>query len=488
MEFAFSAMSHLPSVLFALWMSLDVVLPYKQSLPLRVHGNGRFLVDAHDRPVFLLSDTAWRLCTRPTRQEITDYLRKRRSQRFNAVAFVLMHTALDSNAYGDVPFRVVRGKHDPASPVVTRGRRPDDPAGYDYWDHVDFIIDQTKRFGMYAVVLPAWGDAVTGSYNGTDTSRIVFNEANARVYGQWLGKRYWNQTHVIWMTGGDVAGAYSGRDYRPVFRAMAVGLLEGSRSMSPLLSFHPQKPNPRSSAWFQNDSWLSFNSIQAWPEDQVPAVASDWDLLPAKPTWIFEGRYEAYYKNNYQPEQWGEWQVRFQAYQTVFSGAFGHTYGHERVFGFGDDGWDWKRELDAPGACSITHLAKLMNGIGEKNLLARMPAQDLVDGPEGRAERFVSDRITAMRTEDGNLALFYSANGRAVRVRMDRLAAKPMNAWWFNPRNGNWHADGVETTEQKSFTDGIPSGPGECPREFDPPGVPGDGNDWVLVLCGSKGM
>ena len=46
-----------------------------------------------------------------------------------------------------------------------------------------------------------------------------------------------------------------------------------------------------------------------------------------KPTWIFEGRYEAYYRNNYKPEQWGEWQVRFQAYQSVFAGGFGFTYG-----------------------------------------------------------------------------------------------------------------------------------------------------------------
>ena len=69
-------------------------------------------------------------------------------------------------------------------------------------------------------------------------------------------------------------------------------------------------------------------------------MASDWQRTPIKPTWLFEGRYEGYFKRGYCPEQWGEWQARLQAWQTVLAGAFGHTYGHERVFGFGRDGAD----------------------------------------------------------------------------------------------------------------------------------------------------
>ena len=42
--------------------------------------------------------------------------------------------------------------------------------------------------------------------------------------------------------------------------------------------------------------------------------------------------------------------MRFQAYQTVFAGAFGHIYGHMHIFGFGHDGTDWTQFLDAPGA------------------------------------------------------------------------------------------------------------------------------------------
>ena len=482
--------------------------------PLRVHANGRALVDHQGRPVFLLADTAWSLAMRANREDVEAYLRHRRGQRFNAVTFVLFapgktelvdaDRGVHRNAYGDAPFEpAANGKPDPARPVVTPGADPADPAAYDYWNHVDHTIDQCRRLGLYAIVLPTWGSGVTGGHGGDKgLDEIVFDAANAYAYGRWLGDRYKPHKHVVWMLGGDRSAVYgegaAAKDYRPVFRAMAEGLADGTNGEdrhdgkadygSTLMSYHPRKAAPQSSAWFHADPWLDFNSIQDWPEAQPPAITKDWGLPPAKPTWLFEGRYEGYFKGNHKPDQWGEWQVRQQAYQTVFAGAFGHTYGHERVFGFGHDKADWKAALDAPGARCMTHLAKLMNGLGERNLLARAPAQDLLDGPAGTAGRVASDRLTATRTAHGGLAMVYSANGRPVRVRTDQFAKGPLFAWWFNPRNGKWSVNGTEADEQKHFADDVPAGPGTATREFDPPGEPGEGNDWVLVLSTGPGM
>ncbi len=94
------------------------------------------------------------------------------------------------------------------------------------------------------------------------------------------------------MLGGDRSAAYADhpeRDYRAVFRAGdRVGGRGGDRRA--LMSFHPQKgvasqsrANPQSSAWFDADAWLSFNSIQLWPEHQPEAVAHDRQLPPSKP-------------------------------------------------------------------------------------------------------------------------------------------------------------------------------------------------------------
>jgi hypothetical protein len=310
-----------------------------------------------------------------------------------------------------------------------------------------------------------------------------------------LGERYKDKPHLIWVLGGDRPAIAAGVDYRPLFRAMAKGLTDGITTQTnrsgvttnarPLITYHPAKggPDAQSGAWFHTDDWLSFHSIQAWPEWQLPNTQRDYQLQPPKPTWVFEGRYEGYWKNHHRPEDWGEWQVRQQAYQTVFSGAFGHTYGHERVYGFGSDGANWRDFLDAPGAKSMVHLARLMNAFSPQVRLTLSPDPDLIDGDIGQAERFKSDRITAFRSASrGAVAAFYTASGRPLRVRMDRLPEGPMNAWWFNPRTGGWVTPQGETPSLSIHTPNIPSGPGTGTREFTPPGPAGDGHDWVLIL------
>ena len=55
-----------------------------------------------------------------------------------------------------------------------------------------------------------------------------------------------------------------------------------------------------------------------------------------------------------------------------------------------------------------------------------------------------------------------------------------MDGYWFNPRNGKWWVNSIEFDEQKPFMRGLGTGAGS--HLFDPPGVPGPGNDWVLIL------
>jgi hypothetical protein len=457
---------------------------------LRVSGNGRVLVDTGGAPVFLLADTAWGLPMRLKREEAERYLRHRRGQGFNAVTFVVFAPGTNeiaktlANPYGDEPFAREGTQPDPTRPRVTPGSDPADAAAYDYWDHVDHLMRLTREIGLYALVLPTWGSGVVGSYNGKTKDGVVFDADNARTYGRWIAERYRAEPHVLWMLGGDRAAVEGPADYRPVFNAMAAGLAEGAPGA--LISYHPRKGAPQSGEFFHAERWLAFNSLQEWPERQVPRLTEDWARTPAKPTWLFEGRYEGYWKNNYKAGDWGEWQVRQQAYQTVLAGAFGHTYGHERVFGFGTDGADWTQHLDAPGARSMTHLAALMAAISPANALAREPDQTLIEGEAGQAERTTSNRITAARTQDGRQAICYTASGRPVRVRLERLAGE-LAAGWFDPRRGRWHAEGGggdaggATGMARFFARGIRAGPGAAVREFAPP-TQGAGEDWVLVL------
>ena len=102
---------------------------------------------------------------------------------------------------------------------MTKGADPANAAEYDYWDHVDFALAETKRLGLYALVLPCWGSAVAGGYDGKPTADIVFDPANAHAYGRWLAARYRQERHALWMLGGDRSAHYAktDRDYRPTF-------------------------------------------------------------------------------------------------------------------------------------------------------------------------------------------------------------------------------------------------------------------------------
>ncbi len=422
---------------------------------LRVSENGRYLVTERGAPVFVLCDTAWSLSMRLRREEVDEYLAERKRQRFNAITYVFFNPGTSADAYGSQPFNRASGKFNPAEPISTPGGDPAKRTEYDYWDHVDYVVNAAARHGLYVIALPTWGSAVVGTNGGKPTDDIVFNPTNAYSYGRWLGARYQGKSHLIWMTGGDRSAVYDNADHRPVFRAMAEGIADGARGENRqdgkadyrglLMSYHPQKNSPQSSEWFHNDAWLGFNSIQHWPEQLVPAVEHDLNLKPVKPTWVFEPRYEAYWKKPYKEEDWGEWQVRFQAYQSVFAGGFGFTYGHERVFGFGKDGADWRNYLAAPGALQMQHLVWLMMAWSRDQLLNRIPDQELIDGNTGKAERLISDRITATRSADGDYALVYSAMGRNIRVKMTRLKAPTADAFWFNPRNGKWNVNGEES-------------------------------------------
>ena len=65
--------------------------------------------------------------------------------------------------------------------------------------------------------------------------------------------------------------------------------------------------------------------------------------------------------------------------------------------------------------------------------------------------------------------MVYVTLGTPLSVDLGRLARQPLHAWWFDPREGQAKEIGTWAN-----TGG--------PRRFIPPGVPGRGNDWVLVL------
>lgn len=476
---------------------------------LRVSANGRHLLQRDGAAFFPIADTAWAITWKLSREDVEYYLQRRKEQGFNTIALVAFPSyegvRIEANAYGDNPFEVRDGVWDPQQPITTPGENPEDAAEYDYWDHLQYIIDLARAKEMAVIVLPAWGGCVAGSYvKGEPTEEIILDSSNAYEYGRWIGQRFHDKENVIWMIGGDRSAVYGDRDYRPVFRAIAEGVADGVNNVNAqdsqadysttLMSYHPRKWHPNSSEWFHNDPWLDFNSIQDQPTDQIAAIEQDYRLSPAKPTWLFEGGYEARTRGD---SVYKDWQVRFQSYQTVFAGGFGVTYGSMNVFHFDsgvssldepvttDNARGWKAGLDEPGAVDMGHLADLMATLTTDQFLERIPDQTPLDGDTGAmdvGEGTRSSCLQATRGASGDYAMVYSANGRNIRIKLDQLSPDLKSAYWFNPRNGLWRVGENETTELTAFMKNIPSGPTAPVQEFDPPDSVGDGNDWVLVL------
>jgi hypothetical protein len=185
----------------------------------RVSPNKRFLVTAEGRPFFYLADTAWELLHRLDRKQAVAYLEKRASQKYTAiqaVALAELDGVTDPNPYGDLPLI----DKDPARPAVTPGASAADPRQYDYWDHVDYIVDQANARGMYIALLPSWGRWVN---NTGRTDESLLTPANAQAYGEFLGKRY-GRKGVIWILGGDRTATGFEATWRVLAKGIAIGV------------------------------------------------------------------------------------------------------------------------------------------------------------------------------------------------------------------------------------------------------------------------
>jgi hypothetical protein len=462
--------------------------------PLQVAPDGRFLQHARSgKHFFYLADTPWSIFERLDREDAESYLRDAAASGFTVIqAVALWDLSRSGNAYGDSPIGQTKGRYNPSDIIVTPGNDPRDAAAYDYWDHVDFVVDKAEENGLYVALLPTWGNYVSGTTSyAFNMSSNIFTAASARRYGEFLGKRYGHRPNIIWVIGGDRSAVYPNGDFRHVWRALAEGVGRGVtgeplewNEAHPgwdklLMTYHPRRADdPGSSIWFHDDPWLDFNGIETEHDDVARKVQADWELAPAKPTALLEGRYED------EPDRRGDvaegaFMHRYQLYHAVFSGSIGYAYGHQRIWRMSGGEDSWRTALRDPGRASMSTIRSLIDGLPNTKLLDRMPDNTLLDGDTGSSQR--QSLLLAMRGGDGTFALVYSTNGRAIRLNLARLATGTADAFWFSPRTGEFH-NGAGEVVSGAFRQ-VSTGIGSAVEVFDPPGAPGADNDWVLKLA-----
>jgi len=423
---------------------------------LKISDNRRFLVHEDGTPFFWLGDTAWELFHKLNREEAELYLRNRSERRFTviqAVALAEFEGVTTPNAYGRLPLRKNEaGRYDPSL--------PDTGGEYDYWAHVDYIVDTAAAHGLYIALLPTWGDKINRMWG---KGPEIFDASNARAYGRWLGERYRDRSNVVWVLGGD--RPLNVMSHFEVNRALAEGLREGDGG-SHLITFHP-KGGESSSHHVHDEGWLDFNMIQSGHGEGIQAnyafVESDYGRTPVKPTLDAEPCYEDHpigfrAENGY----FDQADVRKAAYYAVFAGGFGHTYGHHSIWSMTTEPADyfimtWKDAILRPGAAQMKHLRAL---IESRPFLERVPDQSLL------ARNYPGANYMA-GTRGETYAFIYCPNGLPAAVAMGILKGDRVTAAWFDPRTGETRAIGdMDNKDVVTFT----------------PPSSGRGEDWVLVL------
>lgn len=431
---------------------------------LRVSDNKRYFVTAGGEPFFWLGDTGWLLFTKLDRKETIQYLDNRKERGFNVIQVMVIHDQKHAvNRYGDSALV----NSDVSRPKTTPGKDIADATQYDFWDHVDFVITEAEKRGIYIALVPVWGSNVKAG---------LVSVKQAKEYAGFLANRYRNQSNIIWLNGGDLMGT----ERTDVWEA--IGSTIRSTDKNHLQSFHP-RGRYSSSAWFHNSSWLDFNMFQSGHKDYAQDTSApyigednwkyaehDYALKPVKPMMDGEPSYEKipHGLHDSLAPVWHAADIRRYGYWSVLSGGAGFVYGHNAVMqfhngiGVGDYfcRQKWDNAIKDSGAAQMQYLKKLMLS---KPPDGRIPDPEMILNQGNKY-----NHLAAIKGKD--YAFVYTYTGRNIQIQLGRIAGDTITASWYEPSTGKY-------TEAGTFVN-------KGTKEFDPPGKETAGNDWVLVLAG----
>lgn len=419
---------------------------------LRVSENGHFLVHRDGTPFSWFGDTAWEVFGRLDSAEVAYYLENRRAKGFTVIQAVILKELdrMDSlNRLGLRPFP----DGDPTHP---------DEA---FFSWIDRVIRMAGEKGLYIGLLPTWGDKVDRQWG---SGPEIFTPRKAEIYGQWLGERYRDYPNIIWINGGDRSG---GGDNFAVWDALARGIK--SADPNHLMTYHPQGEHS-SSMWFDDSDWLDINTFQSGHAQRDYAIyrrllVPDYDREPPRPVFDSEPRYENIPIGfDLQNGRFTAHDTRMAMYQSLFSGAFGHTYGANEVWQMYDTlrnpvlGAEipWREALDYEGAGDVIHARRLLETY---DFLSRKPAPEIV--LSGNTDD--GDRTVATRGK--GYALVYFPWGHPAGIALENSGLRgTVRLFWYDPRTGE-KLRGETVSASDEFYEAVP------PTE-------GAGNDWILIL------
>jgi hypothetical protein len=439
---------NLRHILFTTLLSLSLA-PYFQTaravtFPLSASENRNYLVDAQGVPFYIHGDTRWQLLENSI-ANLNIYFNNRADKKFNTtMADLIGYESFMSNARGEKPFN----NNNVSTP------------NENYFKYAEEVFNLAKDKGFIVVLYVS--------------INLLGDENSCRRFGQYLGNRFKNQPNLFFSIG---YGDHGLNEWRNRIQAMSEGLLQNKPGT--FITSHGS-PGQSSRDYLGSASYHTLNGLYCYyptfqhgPNHHVYGDLYDEAFKsPDMPTYVLESKYEG--GDNGHPHM-----VRRQGWWALLSGAAGHMYGHEKVYGHKGG---HTQDYEAEGAKDMRHLKDFVDSIDWHNL---SPDRNNSVVTSGYGNKNLGtggggdDYITTAITNDSRRVVSYvpptGTGTRSFTVNMSRLSG-PATARWYNPSDGQY-----TTVSGSPFPNG-------GNRSFTTPGNNGAGqNDWVLVLESGSG-
>ncbi len=135
--------------------------------------------------------TEWRLLQDFNQKEVRQYLDSCAKRGCNAVKITVLNELSDINVYDDKALK----NNDLTKPQVTNGSDFADYVQYDYWDNVEWVIDELARRKMLAVIVPLSNCLIAEKH---------FPKSEIRLYMNLLCRRLAKRKNIIWALNSDL--------------------------------------------------------------------------------------------------------------------------------------------------------------------------------------------------------------------------------------------------------------------------------------------
>lgn len=378
-----------------------------------------------------------------------------------------------------------------------------------YFEYLDWILDKAEEYGFYVLLLPVWGQLVTGRNWVGEQFDITVTAENAYRYGAWLGARYRGRNHILWCLGGDRQPIDRGIDYKNVWRRMAEGLAKGFLGKDLKynqpddawydmpLTYHPCHEAETGecstmSYWTDEEAWISYIMLQSGhglTPKNYELVEKEYNREKTMPVWDGEPAYEM------MPTTWpitedtsfhGSWMVRKRAYWALFSGAFGHTYGHGSMWCSISERernvlnrYTWYEATQSEASAQIPYLRAFMDSM---QIMTWKPCQEILLGITG--EEKMDRHLQACIDADKESICVYLPSGGPVELNLKKIwktetadeVNKEVYCWWYNPRDRKFYEDTGSVTEKPKIM---------CLADekiqISAPGM-GEEQDWIFIV------